>query len=162
MRIVLFFALAAACKPGQGDRCFCAGECRKGLVCAVDGAVLPKGSCVEDVTRNREAGSCIQADEANEYNEGGFPPVFFDLGTRRDLGNDDGATGPSETGTSSGGPAQNSTSDAATTSATATTASTHATTSSGSTGGLTTTSAASTTSGAPSSTGTSGGATTGG
>ncbi len=77
--------LLAACRPGEGGRCICQGECRDGLVCAVGGTVLGKGRCVDSVTNDLEAGECVP--HGNTPDDGDpldFEP-HFDLGTKRDF-----------------------------------------------------------------------------
>ena len=71
----------AACRPGEGERCFCEGECRSGLVCAANGAVLREGECVRD---NVEAGACIDGENANADDENFDQPVYLDLGLDRE------------------------------------------------------------------------------
>ena len=71
----------AACRPGEGERCFCQGECRSGLVCAANGAVLRDGECVRD---NVEAGACIDGENANADDENLDQPVYLDLGLDRE------------------------------------------------------------------------------
>lgn len=70
-----------ACRPGEGERCFCQGECRGGLVCAVNGAVLPQDRCIDSVMASSvEAGICIDGDGAPSSENDLNPPPFLDLG----------------------------------------------------------------------------------
>lgn len=72
-------ALGSGCRPGEGDRCFCHGECRGGLVCAASGATLRPGQCVTDLTNNVDAGVCIESEGDSQGGEGSDPPPFWDL-----------------------------------------------------------------------------------
>jgi hypothetical protein len=72
--------LVAGCRPGEGERCFCEGECRSGLVCAAEGAVLDPGQCVNEISDNLEAGTCIEVGNLGEDTDDLIPPPSFDLG----------------------------------------------------------------------------------
>jgi hypothetical protein len=137
----MLLGLSAACRPGEGDLCRCQGDCRRGLVCAVEGRVLPPGECVHP-TGTQPLGECIaSSDVPEDPDDLDDPPLYFDLGTRRDLdpgqpvGDDTGAT---TTGTGDTG---STTTDATTDTSTGTTASTDETdTGTGTTVGTTETS----------------------
>ncbi len=72
--------LVAGCRPGEGERCFCAGECRNGLVCAAEGAVLDEGRCVNEVSNDLESGTCIEVGNLGEDSGDLIPDPVFDLG----------------------------------------------------------------------------------
>lgn len=76
------FALltTTACRPAEGERCICAGECKGGLVCAADGAVLRGGQCVGSVSNDLESGVCIDAGNVNLEDDALTPPPKFDAG----------------------------------------------------------------------------------
>ena len=76
------FALltTTACRPSEGERCICAGECASGLVCAADGAVLRGGQCVGSVSNDLESGVCIDAGNIDLEDEALTPPPKFDAG----------------------------------------------------------------------------------
>ena len=91
---LLLLGLASACGVGLGEPCRCEDDCRRGLVCAVGGRVLARGECLPpDEDRGAE---CVESSDIPEDPEElEDPPLFFDLGTRRDL--DPGAPGPDDT-----------------------------------------------------------------
>ena len=72
--------LVAGCRPGEGERCFCEGECRSGLVCAAEGAVLDAGQCVNEISDNLEAGTCIEVGNLGDDTDDLIPEPVFDLG----------------------------------------------------------------------------------
>lgn len=76
------FALltTTACRPSEGERCICAGECAGGLVCAADGAVLRGGQCVGSVSNDLESGVCIDAGNIDLEDDALTPPPRFDAG----------------------------------------------------------------------------------
>ncbi len=76
------FALLAttACRPSEGERCICAGECAGGLVCAADGAVLRGGQCVGSVSNDLESGVCVDAGNVDLEDDALTPPPKFDAG----------------------------------------------------------------------------------
>ncbi|MBV1858359.1 MAG: hypothetical protein KUG77_08095, partial [Nannocystaceae bacterium] len=69
-----------ACRPSEGERCICAGECAGGLVCAADGAVLRGGQCVGSVSNDLESGVCIDAGNIDLGEDDLTPPTKFDAG----------------------------------------------------------------------------------
>lgn len=69
-----------ACRPSEGERCICAGECAGGLVCAADGAVLRGGQCVGSVSNDLESGVCIDAGNVDLEDDALTPPPKFDAG----------------------------------------------------------------------------------
>lgn len=71
---------ATACRPSEGERCICAGECAGGLVCAADGAVLRGGQCVGSVSNDLESGVCIDAGNVDLEDDALTPPPKFDAG----------------------------------------------------------------------------------
>lgn len=79
--IAAFVLSATGCRPGEGERCFCEGDCRGGTVCAVAGAVLPRDRCIDSVMASSiEAGVCIDGDGAPSSENDLNPPPFLDLG----------------------------------------------------------------------------------
>ena len=72
--------LTGGCRPGEGDRCFCHGECRGGLVCAVSGAMLRPGQCVSDIAAaGIDDGVCIEGAGESQGGDPANPPPFWDL-----------------------------------------------------------------------------------
>ncbi len=150
----VLLALAAAlyaCRSREGDRCVCADDCREGLVCLAQGRVLTGGECSPASTQDSSPGVCLSEDEAADGDDGGaLPPVFMDLGAKRDFdpglppGPDtdtdtDASTGTSTTdpgtsssGSSTGGSSSGSSSDSGSTTGPMSTGSTGGSTSSGS------------------------------
>jgi hypothetical protein len=90
----LLSTLGSGCRPGEGDRCFCHGECRGGLVCAAAGATLDPGQCVTDVADDVDAGVCIEGTVDSGGSVLDVPP-FWDL--RYDLPKMDFAPPPVDT-----------------------------------------------------------------
>jgi hypothetical protein len=79
-------ALVAACRPGEGQRCVCEGECRRGLVCAQGGVLLTQNECLEP--SDPTPGECIQSEDIEtEDNEETVdaPDMYHDLGGKRDF-----------------------------------------------------------------------------
>lgn len=79
-------ALFAACRPGEGQRCVCAGECRRGLVCAQNGRVLEDKECLPADDRN--PGTCIDQSQADEGGDEGLKEdltTYHDVGGKRDF-----------------------------------------------------------------------------
>jgi len=76
------FALltTTACRPSEGERCICAGECAGGLVCAADGAVLRGGQCVGSVSNDLESGVCVDAGNVDLEDDALTPPPKLDAG----------------------------------------------------------------------------------
>lgn len=96
--------LLAGCRPGEGQRCVCAGECRRGLVCAQNGRVLKDKECLPADDRN--PGTCIDEAQADEGGEDGLKvdlSIFHDVGGKRDFEpgtppmDDDGSSGAATT-----------------------------------------------------------------
>ncbi len=71
----------SACRPREGERCLCAGECAGNLRCAADGAVLKSGQCVASVSNDLESGVCIDAANIDFEDEALTPPPKFDAGS---------------------------------------------------------------------------------
>jgi hypothetical protein len=97
---------SGGCRPGEGERCFCHGECRGGLVCAAAGALLRPGQCVGDVAQNIDDGVCVEGSADTLGQAGVDPPPFWDL--KYDLPKTDFAppgSGSSDTDTGSTGDA---------------------------------------------------------
>jgi hypothetical protein len=127
----LLLGLVGACRPGVGDQCVCEGDCRRGLVCAVGGRLLGAGECVL-ATASTPLGECVEAaDVPDDPDDLPSPPLYFDLGTRRDFDSGqppetsgttdtDTDTGTVETGTSTTGTGTTGTTDTGTTGATGT------------------------------------------
>lgn len=135
------FALltTTACRPSEGERCICAGECAGGLVCAADGAVLRGGQCVGSVSNDLESGVCIDAGDIDLEDDALTPPPKFDAGGWATSGSlpmttaggeseTEATTMPQESSSSSGGTAgsesSSSTGDASSTSGTSETGAT--------------------------------------
>ncbi|HET6584563.1 MAG TPA: hypothetical protein VFG69_13970 [Nannocystaceae bacterium] len=140
---VAALTILAACRPGEGQRCVCAGECRRGLVCAQNGRVLDDKECLP--ADERSPGVCIDEAQADEAGDGELKEdltIRHDLGGKRDF--EPGTPTADEDGSS----------DAATTNATSTGATT-------STGGSSSTGAtdSSTSSGSSDTTNSTGGST---
>lgn len=72
---------ASACRPREGERCICAGECAGGLVCAADGAVLRDGQCVSSVSNDLESGVCVDGGNVSFDEDAITPPPKFDAGS---------------------------------------------------------------------------------
>jgi hypothetical protein len=84
--LLLLLGLMYACRPGVGDPCACEGDCERGLVCAVPGRVLRPGECAVQVVGPNQLGECVEAaDVPDDPDDLPTPPLFFDLGTRRDF-----------------------------------------------------------------------------
>ncbi len=78
---LLALLTTSACRPREGERCICAGECAGGLVCAADGAVLRDGQCVSSVSNDLESGVCIDGGNVS-FDDGAItPPPKFDAGS---------------------------------------------------------------------------------
>ncbi len=121
--LVVALVLAAACRPGEGQRCVCEGECRRGLVCAQGGRLLKDEECVEP--GDPTPGECVEpeADELPDMvaDEGVQPDfIYHDLGGKRDF---EPGRPPEDEGTmeSSTTQASTTTTDATTTGAPSTT-----------------------------------------
>ena len=93
------FALltTTACRPSEGERCICAGECAGGLVCAADGAVLRGGQCVGSVSNDLESGVCVDAGNIDLEDDALTPPPRFDAGAWATSGTVPVTTAGSET-----------------------------------------------------------------
>ena len=79
-------ALVAACRPGEGQRCVCAGECRRALVCAQGGRVLENKECIDP--GDDTPGECIEQDNLPDMEDDGslLGDVYYhDLGGKRDF-----------------------------------------------------------------------------
>jgi hypothetical protein len=137
---VVVLVLLAACRPGEGQRCVCEGECRRGLVCAQGGRQLEERECVD--AGDRTPGECIypEADDLSDMvpdEDGIFSDiVYHDVGGKRDFEpglppEDDGEMESSSTSSTSTGNAT-TTGDATTTGAPSTTSTSGATSSSSS------------------------------
>jgi len=121
-----------SCRPREGERCICAGDCAKGLVCAADGAKLERGQCVSSVSNDLESGVCVAGDIESD-DEVITPPPKFDAGswatsgqvpitTAGEASESDATTMPDDTSSSSGGDSTSSSTTAAETSSSSTTA----------------------------------------
>ena len=77
----LALVAASACRPREGDRCICAGECAGGLVCAADGAILRDNQCVSAVSNDLESGICVDAGDVDLTDDALTPPPKFDAGS---------------------------------------------------------------------------------
>jgi len=75
---VLAALAVVACRPREGERCICAGECAGGLVCAADGAILRDGQCV---TGDLESGVCVEGGDVDEDEDALTPPRKLDAGS---------------------------------------------------------------------------------
>ena len=104
---VAALAVAAACRPGEGQRCVCEGECRRGLVCAQGGRVLDDHECLDQ--GDRSPGECIEQDNLPDMADEGLmldDVVYHDVGGKRDfepgqpVSEDGGSEGGSSTSTS--------------------------------------------------------------
>jgi hypothetical protein len=99
--------LFTACRPGEGQRCVCAGECRRGLVCAQNGRVLDDKECLPADDRN--PGVCIEQDQADEEGNESVKEdltIYHDVGGKRDFEpgmptDDDGSSDAASTSTTS-------------------------------------------------------------
>ncbi|MGH1347145.1 MAG: hypothetical protein ACRBN8_36625 [Nannocystales bacterium] len=123
-----------ACRPSEGERCICAGECAGGLVCAADGAVLRGGQCVGSVSNDLESGVCVDAGNVDFGDDALTPPPKFDAGgwatsgtlpmtTASSASETEATTTPEETSSSSGdtsGSESSSSSDASSDTSTST------------------------------------------
>ena len=78
---LLALLTASACRPREGERCICAGECAGGLVCAADGAVLRDGQCVSSVSNDLESGVCVDGGNVSLDDDSLTPPPKFDAGS---------------------------------------------------------------------------------
>lgn len=78
---LLALLTTAACRPREGERCICAGECAGGLVCAADGAVLRDGQCVSSVSNDLESGVCVDGGNISLDDDSITPPPKFDAGS---------------------------------------------------------------------------------
>jgi hypothetical protein len=121
----------AGCRPGEGERCFCEGECRGGFVCAAEGAVLGEGQCVDAISDSIESGTCIEVTNLEGDTDELVPQPYYDLGngwaTDPAVTTLPGTDGPMTT-TVDGTTSQASTTDATTTGTGATTMDTDAAT----------------------------------
>ena len=92
-------ALAVACRAGEGERCICGDDCKDGLACVVDGRVLESDECLAAGDPDSEPGECIDDQSGADEEDGGFaPPLYMDLGGKRDF-----EPGPPPVPTSGGG-----------------------------------------------------------
>ncbi|RMG99083.1 MAG: hypothetical protein D6705_04205 [Deltaproteobacteria bacterium] len=75
----------AACRAGEGERCVCAADCKAGLVCALDnGSVLDEGTCSPDGAAG--GGMCVpEGSQMESTSSGTGPPLFMDMGSKRDF-----------------------------------------------------------------------------
>jgi hypothetical protein len=78
---LLALLTASACRPREGERCICAGECAGGLVCAADGAILRDGQCVSSVSNDLESGVCVDGGNVSLDDDSLTPPPKFDAGS---------------------------------------------------------------------------------
>jgi len=86
MLSIAALVLGAACRPGEGQRCVCEGECRRGLVCAQGGRVLDDKECLDP--GDNSPGECIEQDNLPDMaDEGELLDVadYHDLGGKRDF-----------------------------------------------------------------------------
>ncbi len=98
--LALALLTVGACRPREGDRCICEGECAGGLVCAADGAVLREGQCVPAVSNDLESGVCVDAGNVDLGDDALNPPPRFDAGswaTDGDSASTSASTDPSDT-----------------------------------------------------------------
>jgi hypothetical protein len=96
---LLLVGLVGACRPGAGDPCVCEGDCKRGLVCAYGGRILGVGECVVSTAPDR-VGECVEAEDVpDDADDLPPPPLYYDLGSRRDF---DSGQPPSETSTDTG------------------------------------------------------------
>lgn len=139
----LVLVVAAACRPGEGQRCVCEGECRRGLVCAQGGRTLDENECVDPA--DPTPGECVRTEDENLSDmavDEGVPTdfVYHDLGGKRDFEPgrppDDGTTAASttESGTSESTTTPTTGGDATTTGASSSSSSTSTGAGSSSTG----------------------------
>lgn len=78
--------LAVACRAGEGERCICGDDCKDGLSCVVDGRVLESDECLAAGDPDADPGECIDDQSGAGEEEGGFaPPLYMDLGGKRDF-----------------------------------------------------------------------------
>ncbi len=125
--LALLAALSVACRSGVGDNCVCKSDCRPGLVCAQNGSPITTECAYGDL--NAAPAVCIEEDQGPDNATSlGDPPVYFDVGGKRDFslpggdgsgssgassgssGASSGSSGASSGGSSSGGTSSSDTS----------------------------------------------------
>ncbi len=100
------FLLLSACRAGDGERCVCAADCKAGLTCILEnGAVLDEGTCAPDGAAG--GGLCLpEGSNPGTSGSGGGPPLYMDLGSKRDFEppgpTTSTGTTPTDTGTDTG------------------------------------------------------------
>ncbi|MBX7078452.1 MAG: hypothetical protein K1X88_04625 [Nannocystaceae bacterium] len=111
--LALLGALCCACRSGVGDNCVCKSDCRPGLVCAQNGSPITTECAHGDL--NAAPAVCIEEDQGPDNATSlGDPPVYFDVGGKRDFSppgaDSSGAASSDGSGASSGTSASGSSS----------------------------------------------------